>query len=189
MIIKNQKKSFRKVLYLLIAGVIIVAIFAVINRDSLFGFIKLFSTSNINTTSKQPSAQSNFNGGKKREVVQTNKEEGVVVDSNGVILNIPPETDWTTSKDGVITVYSPFTNSTLKTGQSLSGKTSVPSISFRLIDNISGEIAQGKINVINGKFSAVFDFSTKATEGRLDVFVADKNGLESSVIEIPLRFN
>lgn len=141
------------------------------------------------TTSTEPSAQNDFNSGKAREVIQSNKEEGTVTDTNGNVNATPPESEWTSSSDSVISVYSPVKNSILSSGQILSGQSANGDVSFRLIDNISGMIAQGKISVVNNKFSGLFNFDTKATEGRLDVFIASADGTESSVVEIPIRFN
>lgn len=140
----------------------------------------------VNTT--DPS-QSDFTGEKEKEVVYTNKEEGVVSDTKGKVDTTPDQDEWITSADKKISVYSPITNSILSSGSILSGQSTTNNISFRLIDNVSGVIAQGKISVVSGKFSGVFDFKTTATEGRLDVFFANDNGSESSTIEIPVRFN
>jgi hypothetical protein len=144
---------------------------------------------NTETTSRQPSAQSTFTGAGKKEIVQSNSNEGVVTDTGGTISTLPPSSDWSSSTSGVITVYSPAKNSLLSSGQTLSGKSSAGRVSFRLMDSISGVIAQGSISVVNDKFSGTFSFATSAKDGRLDLFTTDSNGVESNGVEIPVRFN
>lgn len=147
-------------------------------------------SSNAQTTSKQPSAQSDFSSGSPRkEATQSNLNEGTVTDNNGVIPDTPPESSWTKSPDGAsIMVYTPAQNQVLSSGQVISGSATVNRVNFRLIDNLSGVIAQGSIDVINGKFSGTFNFSTTASEGRVDVFTANTEGVESNNIAIPVRF-
>lgn len=189
---KPNKSFINKIIFLsifiiLLGGIVI----AIIERDHILDFLGVTkSTSdNTKTTSTEPSAQSDFTNGKERETTQTTKEEGTVTDSNGVIPTVAPKAEWSSSTDGVISVYSPAQNSILSNGQILSGESTANTVSFRLIDNISGLIAQGKIGVVNGKFSGIFNFETTGAEGRLDVFIADANGIESSIIEIPVRFS
>jgi len=146
-------------------------------------------SNNAETTSKQPSAQSTFTGAGKKEIVQSNKNEGVVTDTGGNISTLPPSSGWSSSTSGVITVYSPAKNSLLSSGQTLSGKSTAERVSFRLMDSVSGVIAQGSIGVVNDKFSGTFSFVTSAKDGRLDLFTTDNSGVESNVVEIPVRFN
>lgn len=198
MIIKSLKKSTTRKKLLIVAGVfvVLISIFLILETT---GVTHIFSSVNnqINgknnedakTTSKEPSAQSDFTNGGKREVTQTNKNEGIVTDTKGNIPTTPPKVEWLSSADGVISVYSPTKNSILASGQSITGESTSKTISFRLIDNVSGVIAQGTISGVNGKFSGIFDFQTSATEGRLDVFISNSNGVESSNVEIPVRFS
>jgi len=146
---------------------------------------------NAKTTSTQPTAQSDYTGGspKGQSTPTTQSPEATVTDNNGVVSSTPPSSQWTTSPNGVITVYSPAQNSVLKSGDTLSGASSASRIYFRLIDNVSGVIAQGSISVVNGKFSGKFNFSTTATQGRVDVFEQNANGVESSNVSVSVRFN
>lgn len=142
----------------------------------------------VETTSKELSAQSSFTNGGKRTVVQSDKNEGVVTDTGGNISSLPPSSDWSSSYGGAITVYSPVKNSILSTGQTMSGVSTADRVSFRIIDSVSGVIAQGSLGVVNKKFSGSFSFETTAKEGRLDVFTVSSDGVESNIIEIPVRF-
>jgi len=185
----NNQKKFTLCKKLFIIASILVGLALIFIALEITDVIHFFDKPVSQTTSNEPSAQSDFNGGKERETIYSDKNEGVVKDTQGDVSTIPPESDWSSSTEGIISVYSPAKNSVLSSGKTLSGESTAGIISFRLTDNVSGMIAQGKISVINGKFSGVFDFKTTATEGRLDVFVADSNGIESSVVEIPVRFN
>jgi len=140
------------------------------------------------TTSKEPSSQSNFTSGGKREVVPSTNNEGIITDTGGNTSSIPPSGDWSSSASGAITVYSPAKNSLLSTGQILSGISTLDRVSFRIIDSVSGVIAQGSLGVVGNKFSGNFSFDTTAKEGRLDIFTVNADGVESNVIEIPVRF-
>lgn len=146
------------------------------------------NSSEAKTTSTAPSAQENFTDGNDRQPLGTNRNEGVVTDTGGNISNTPDKDKWLTSSDGAITVYSPLENTTVTNGSSMSGTSIKPSVSFRLIDDVSGVIAQGTLTVVNGKFSGTFNFSTTGTNGRLDIFFVKDDGAEASIVEIPIRF-
>jgi hypothetical protein len=141
------------------------------------------------TTSKQPTAQSTFTGGEPRSTTTATKDEGIVTDTKGSKADTAtPESSWTKSSSGNVVVYSPAQNSVLKSGETLSGSATASRVSFRLIDNVSGVISQGSISVVNGKFSGTFDFDSKATEGRVDVFTVAPDGTESNNVSIPVKF-
>lgn len=142
----------------------------------------------VKTTSTAPSAQEDFTGGSNREVNRTTKNEGQVEDTSGSVATVPSQNQWSTSDSGAITVYAPAKDSIIKSGDLLSGSSNLSKISYRLIDNVSGVIAQGSLSVVNGKFSGSFNFSTTGTAGRLDIYSASAEGIESSNIEIPVRF-
>lgn len=182
----NKSRFVTKHKILLTTAVFLIVILSIIIFFFLWKAIQ--SKGGPETTSKEPSAQSNFTDGKKREIVQPNKNEGIITDTNGDISSLPPKSEWSSSASGVITVYSPAKDSLLSSGQALMGESTADRISFRIIDSISGVIAQGSIGVIKNKFSGTFSFETSANEGRLDIFTADEKGVESNVIEIPLRF-
>lgn len=148
------------------------------------------STSTAQTTSKQPSAQSTFSsGGPRKEATQSNLNEGTVTDNKGVVSATPAESTWSKSPDGSsIIVYTPTQNQILSSGQTLSGASTASQVNFRLIDNVSGVIAQGSITVVDGKFSGTFNFTTTGTQGRVDVFTANAEGVESNNVAIPVRF-
>lgn len=142
------------------------------------------------TTSDAPSAQADFSEGGPREPSPSPpRGEATINDNGGIQSSIPPESEWHTSAGGALTVYSPAANALLTSGQSvLSGKSTQTKVSFRLIDNVSGVIAQGELPVTSGTYSGTFKFNTSATQGRLDVFNTHMDGVEYNNIEIPVRF-
>lgn len=144
--------------------------------------------SEAKTTSTAPTAQENFSSGGDRPITRGEKDEGLLEDTGGNIPTVPSQDQWSTSSDGLITAYSPAKNSMLISGSSVSGASNHAKVSFRLIDDVSGVIAQGTLSVANGKFSGSFKFTTIGTNGRLDLFTATADGVESSNIEIPVRF-
>lgn len=142
------------------------------------------------TTSKQPSAQSSFSAGTPRkEPAQSSLNEGAITDTKGTATAQTPENMWSRSPDNKsITVYAPTQNQVLEDGQILSGASTADVINFRLIDDVSGVIAQGSLDVIDGRFSGVFRFQTSGSGGRVDVFTTDTDGAEKNNIYIPVRF-
>ncbi len=140
------------------------------------------------TTSTAPTAQEDFSEGGERPIARGDKDEGLVADTGGSVQSIPPENQWSVSADKAITVYLPSKDSVLVSGSTLSGSSTLPHVNFRLIDDVSGLIAQGTLSVVNGKFSGTFSFNTSGANGRLDIYNASVDGIESSNVEIPVRF-
>ncbi len=163
---------------------------------SLYGFYRYRNKPKLNdsvtkTTSTAPSAQEDFTGAEERPVLENPSEDkgsASVVDNQGTIESTPPEEQWTISKTGQITVYTPVNNQLLSSGSALSGESTLPTVSYRVIDNVSGVINEGQLIVVNGKFSGSINFLTSASEGRLDIYSSNEDGIEFSNIEIPVRF-
>lgn len=185
---KPQKKT--KILLLLLLVVILVFVILELTGKTSFILNKNQDTTidtTSKTTSKSKSAQSDFTGGGDRKPAPSNDKASVDVnDTNGAGVQVTQSPS--VSKDGQVTVYSPGKNSIVTNGSSITGKTSGQQVSFRIIDNVSGVIATGTLNVVNGNFSAALGFSTTASEGRIDVFQTKSDGTEYSVVEIPVRF-
>lgn len=149
---------------------------------------KTATSSGVETTSKAPTAQSSFTDGDNRQPLPTSSNEGTVTDNNGSIASIPPENEWTTSKDAKITVYSPAKDSVVESGDRVTGTSTLERVAFRLIDDVTGVIAEGTIGVRNGKFSGTLNYTTTAETGRLDIYTTRSDGAESSVVEIPISY-
>lgn len=147
----------------------------------------------VKTTSEQPSAQENYTSTENDDnkslpgnTLGENRGSATVQDDGG---NGSTETaNPIVSATGELTVFSPGLNSLVKSGQSISGKTKLSKVNFRIIDSISGVIASGELTVVNGKFSGTTSYTTNAKEGRIDIFGTKTDGTEFSNIEIPVRF-
>jgi hypothetical protein len=144
--------------------------------------------STVRTTSKQPSAQGNFSTGDKRNPSLVNKEEGTIIDTRGAAVAAGQSEEWVRSANGELVVFSPVSGSLLMSGDTLSGRSNQGQVSYRLIDNLSGQIASGNLTVVNGVFSGKFNFSSAAAEGQVDVFNQATDGTESNNVAIKVRF-
>lgn len=141
------------------------------------------------TTSTTPTAQEDFNDGEAREPgnsLDENDGSGGIIDENGNIGDVDTSNP-ITSAGGEITVYSPKTNMTIAPGQKLAGVSTLPKVSYRLIDELSGVIAMGELTVVGGKFSGSISFTSNADQGRLDLYGTRNDGAEFSNVEIPIR--
>lgn len=193
--IKSQTRLNKKILLSAAGGTLL--IIGVVAALELAGFTNFFGKPAIKpsaedasatTTSTQQSAQAGFTGGEARATETKPKSEGYVSDTNGAIGSIPPASSWSRSADGSIIVYTPAKDALLTNGSTISGTSGHDTVYFRLIDDVSGVIAQGSLKVTAGKFSGNLSFSTSARLGRVDVFTASPEGIESNNIEIPVRF-
>jgi hypothetical protein len=142
------------------------------------------------TTSTAPTAQADFSSGESRPVVERDSDRGeaIISDNQGIVNQTSNESTWTSSVSGDIKLYSPAQNQQLKNGDTISGESSLPAVSFRVIDDISGVISAGQLSVVNGKFSGNISFDTDASKGRLDVFGTKEDSSEFSNLEIDIKF-
>lgn len=190
-----QKRITKKKIYILIAillaiGLLIFIAINILSKDASPNDVLDISDQ---TTSNIPSAQSDYNDTSSEE----NKDPGntlregqgtaVVTDNSGSPSSNTNEPK--TSTTGEITVYLPYNNAVMRDGQEISGTSSLTTVNFRLIDNVSGVISTGSLKVVNGKFSGTVSYTTSATEGRLDIYGTKDDTTEFSAVEIPVRFN
>jgi hypothetical protein len=117
--------------------------------------------------------------------------QGGVVDKNGQTSgSLPPSSQWVASASGNITLQQPSPNTTVKSGDTLSGLAKVSSVQFILTDNSVGLIAQGNLNVVNGKFSGTLQFTPHAGSGKLEVYYPNPaNGAEEDIITIDVNLS
>jgi hypothetical protein len=108
---------------------------------------------------------------------------GGVVDQQGNVSDsLPPSSD--------ITLQQPSPNSTVQSGDTLSGLANVSTVDFILTDNSVGLIAQGSLNVVNGKFSGTLAFTPHSSTGKLEVFSPNpQTGAEENIIDTDVNFN
>jgi len=116
---------------------------------------------------------------------------GGVTDNNGQSnTSLPPSSDWASSASGLITLQQPSASSSISSGDTISGQAQVSTVQFILIDNSVGLIAQGSLNVVDGKFAGILHFTAHASSGKLEVFTSNPStGAEEDVIDINVNFN
>lgn len=175
----------------LIALVVILAGFGIYKTSGLGIFSKEDpgSTDNEQTTSAEPSAQPNFSEGNEKSTNNDRSNEGtaIISDDQGNFVDVDTSNS-STSSSGEITVFTPTKNSLVRSGQRISGTSSIPEVNYRVIDSVSGVIATGTLSVVNDKFSGTLNFSTSAKEGRIDFFGTKSDGTEYSVVEIEVNY-
>lgn len=154
-----------------------------------FFFLRNNAKDTAKTTSKSPTAQSDYSGGAERKSNSGNASQGGAKDTQGQDVGEGSDSS-ISSSSGAITVYQPSKDAVLDTGVILSGKASldIGKVQYRLIDDNIGVIAQGSLTTNNGNYSGKLQFSTQAASGRLDVFSLDSAGAEINNIEISVRF-
>lgn len=193
--IKKQTKRVASVLILLILSVILIAI--ILYKADKLPYIGKSHQPNYapaeeaQTTSTTPTAQADFTNGDDRQPGNTDKENqgsAVVSDNNGEISENVDKSQPVSSNTGEITVYSPVANTVITSGQSISGSSTLPRVTYRLVDDVTGMIAMGSLNVVNGKFSGTITFSTSAKSGKIDIFATREDQSEYSKVEIPINF-
>jgi hypothetical protein len=186
-----MKKSikFSRSSYVFIIALLVIMIFSavlIIRRQKSTNKSTTIS-SDAKTTSTAATAQPGFTGGGDRDVNRPVKDEGTVNDTRGVTDTPVDQSRVIVSVDSKISLFSPSTNDLVRSGDQIIGESSLPKVYFRLIDDVSGVIAQGSLIVVNGRFSGNFSFTTTGNNGRLDIFSISGDGIESSNIEVPIK--
>jgi hypothetical protein len=144
------------------------------------------------TTSQQPSAQAEFTQGTEREPGNSLNEgagSASISDSRGAEANQEDNQTTLSSDSGKITLSSPYDSSVLANGSIINGVSSLARVNYRIIDDVSGVIATGSLEVVDGKFSGRIQFETSANKGRLDIFGLNDDLTEHSNIEVSVSFN
>ena len=188
----KTNKSFRKFLYVpltLVTAIVIMVILEITNTTHFF-----HKTAVVRAPAKPITtlpAQSATNNGNKVPSLIPTLNQGTATDENGQVPSTGVPTDpsqWSTSTSGLITVKLPGSNSTIQSGTTLTGSSSVDQVQYRLTDDKVGVISQGSISVVNGNFTASINFMAHGNTGRLDVFSTDSTGKEYNEVQIPINF-
>lgn len=115
--------------------------------------------------------------------------QGIGEDTHGTDSNVnTPSNQWTRSASGLLTLKQPVSGSMLSTGTTISGSAEVSQVYYRLIDDKSGVISQGVLEVASGNFSGKIVFYSHGDSGRLDVYSLDGSGREINEIQILVKF-
>jgi hypothetical protein len=189
---KQRKQSSRKKLFIglliivLVAGGIILYIHQHDKKSLNLAANKSSKTAVQGTASKSTQQPT-----KNQVTTNNNTGQGGVVDQNGQTSgSLPPSSQWVSSTSGDITLQQPSPNTTVQSGDTLSGLAKVSNVQFILSDNSVGLIAQGNLNVVNGKFSGILQFTPHSSGGKLEVYYPNPaNGAEEDIIEIDVNFN
>lgn len=188
----KRKNKSKKKLYA-VSGLIFVIIAAGIS----YKIIHKNNTNNlaINSSSKQvtgaTSKSTSQPSSSQTPATSTPTNSGGVVDKNGQSAsNLPPSANWATSSSGDITLQLPSLNQTLQSGDTIAGLANVSMVQFILTDNSVGQIAQGNLSVVNGKFSGTLYFTAHADSGTLEVYYPNpNNGAEEDIVSIDVNFS
>jgi cytoskeletal protein RodZ len=186
---KKQNKKTLKKPYLIILAILAVALIA--GGIWRIWIYKPANEAIVTAGNPSPAAQPNSSAGTptpKQNESSNTRNIGGAADTGGTASSTTNSSQWITSKSGVITVHQPLANSTVKSGDVLSGTAKVGTVNFRLIDNTVGVIAEGTLTVVNGKFSGTLSFATHSSSGRLDVYSTDSNGIEQNEIQIAVNY-
>jgi hypothetical protein len=140
-------------------------------------------------SSKSSSSKNASKNDSKNATVSNDANQGTAKDQNGQAAANTSPSQWATSASQVITVKQPVAQATFKPGDTLSGTASgVSQVQYRLIDDNVGVVAQGFLNVVNGNFAGVMQFSPHGSTGRLDVFSTNTSGAEINEVQVPVKF-
>jgi len=125
------------------------------------------------------------------QVSTNNLSSGGTTDNNGQTSGtLPPSSDWVMSTSGDITLQQPAASTSVKTGDTISGLANVSNVQFILTDNSVGQIDQGNLSVVNGKFSGTLQFTSHSSSGTLQVYYPNpSNGAEEDIINIDVNFS
>lgn len=189
---KTVKNSKRKKWILLGIIVAIVACFALLELTNTTHIINKGPTVStlsepISSLPSNPAA----NNGEKKIASSSSVSKTTGDDKDGQVpknLDVSDQSKWTVSQSGAITLKSPASNSSFKSGGVIFGSSKLSQVQYRLIDNQVGVISQGTIKVVNGNFTAEVSFKNYSSSGRLDMFSADQDGIESNSVQVPINF-
>jgi len=170
--IKNKKLYF------------IIIIFALILCTGYFSFVFIRNQS-IPTSSSEYSS-----GGDRTQSSSNSSSQGGATDLGGALPkdagSSAPSSLGTSSSSGEIFLNMPISGATIKSGSAIAGTSYLGSIQYRLVDSSIGVLAQGDLNVVDGRFSGILHFTPQSTKGELVIFSYDPSGSETNSIRIQL---
>ncbi len=175
----NKKRSHRK-LWLIVPVIAVILI---------LGWYFLYHKDNSNLTAKVQGTKSTPTTPQLPTNTTVNNTGGVT-NQNVKTSTLPPSSDWVSSSDGDITLQEPSSGTVFESGDTIAGLAKVSNVQFILTDDTVGLIAQGNLNVTNGKFSGTIQFTPHSSSGKLEVYYPNpSNGAEEDIIDIDVNFN
>jgi hypothetical protein len=187
MLHKKQTKSQTKKVFLILFVLALLVVAGLWFYHSRHEKTKLVTTAK--TTSKLPTAQTTYTSGQPRSATSNTQSQGGATDNKGQAPTSSGSSQSSiTSPSGDITLEQPTTNQLVSDGATIFGQAKVQTVQFRVIDNSSGVIAQGSLDVVNGSFSGTLHFKAYSTTGELNVFSIDpQTGAEINEISLPIK--
>lgn len=190
----NNSGPHTRVVIILIA-VLIVAVVAIyiekIHHKSASNTSNNHKTTLITGTTSKPTPHTPSPSTANNSSFQGNTSNQSIQPSNTTA--VPPKSQWTTSSSGTITLQQPYPNATIQSGSIISGtiqSSSIHTVNFILTDNAVGQIAQGSLSVVNGKFSGSLNFTSHSSSGTLQVYSPNPtNGAEENIINFDVKYN
>ena len=189
---RKKVKSSRKK-YLLATFVVVllaIGIVAILEATNTTYFFNTPTT--INEDKKSPvTASTSKPTAHQLPTTTDNTRSGGITDQHGQTgVALPPSSQWVSSSSGNVTLQQPSSNTVIKSGDTLSGLAKVSTVQFILVDDSVGQIAQGSLSVVNGKFSGILQFTPHASSGKLEVYYPNPtNGAEEDLIKINVGFD
>ena len=185
---KNKRNNKLYTIGTIIVALILVGTFYEIGHKTSQNNTADSTSKHITANTSQPTSQPSAS---QTPSIATPTNSGGVVDKNGQsVSSLPSSSDWTTSSSGNITLQLPTANQTLQSGDSITGLANVSAVQFILKDDSVGQIAEGNLNVVNGKFSGTLYFTPHSESGELEVYYPNPNtGAEEDTVSIDVNFS
>lgn len=182
----TKKHRSHKVLWLLIAVVVVGLIlggYLRYHKSASNSNVAVSSASKVQGTKSTPEAP-------QPATDNTPNNTGGATSQNVTTTSLPPSSDWVSSSNGDITLQEPSSGTVFESGDAIVGLAKVSTVQFILTDNAVGLIAQGNLNVINGKFSSTIQFTPHSNSGNLEVYYPNpSNGAEEDIVNIDVNFS
>ena len=179
--IKNKKSFNTKKIVVILAAVLLVATSAY----AIYYFFQGDTENYQDATQGDPDVDSpndgqGGSGQRPSDIDDTSGEDST--DSN-------EDTAGVSSDSGAITLNNPTENGVLGNGTTIAGRATVQNVTYRIIDNSRGMIAQGELTVSEDKFSAkINSLSPYGDSGVLQVFSIDPDTKhEINLVEVNVR--
>ena len=165
---------------------IIVAVLAVLGAGGGFGY-KWYQDSKaedpVAAQDQQDSTQDEEVG------VQDNQTATPTPSVSASPISSVPEQEQRAASSTGITITSPSSGATVKSGTKLEGTapTSYTKVSYRIQSDERGLVGQGELNVVKGKYSGTIGSGGASGNGYIEVFVIDASGNEAKHTKVTVR--
>jgi len=184
--IPQQHHGARKLfIVIIILALITGSVLCILWHDKKIFTARVSSNSSVGTKSSSSKSTTHV------PTSNNSTSSGGVLNQNGQTTGTtPPSSEWVSSSNGALTLQQPIANSTIQSGDTISGVANVSNVQFILTDSAVGLIDQGNLSVVNGKFSGTLQFTPYSGIGTLQVYYPNpNNGAEEDIVNISVNFN